>query len=315
MAADLEIGRLFGGEDVSTFFGLPACDALWELDARIALIGAPGATPYQTVGPYCRNAPSALRNAAAAAAANFARYNFDIGGPVFPDGTVTAADCGDLPYDEEDFASNRETIRTAVESVLERDAVPILIGGDDSIPIPMLQAYEGQGPLTILQIDAHIDWREEHLGEPLGLSSTMRRASEMAQFERIVQVGARGTGSAWPGDVDDAVCWGAELVTAETLHSVGPAAALSLIPEGSDIVISLDVDAFDPAVCPAVLARTPGGLSYWQVIELFRGAAERGRIRGVNVIEFVPEVDIDGIGANTVTRLLASVIGMLARQE
>ena len=124
----------------------------------------------------------------------------------------------------------------------------------------MLQAFEGRGPLTILQIDAHIDWRDEHMDEPFGLSSTMRRASEMAQFERIVQVGARGTGSAWTSDVDDAKTWGAEIVTAETLHNVGAAAALTLIPEGSDIVIALDVDAFDPSVVPGVLARTPGGL-------------------------------------------------------
>ena len=310
----LRIDRLFGGEDVSTFFGLPVCDDLAALDAKIALIGAPGATPYETVGPYCSGAPAALRAASASAAANFARYNFDLCGPVFPEGQVIAADCGDLPYDETDFAANRATIRRAIEAVLARDAVPILIGGDDSVPIPMLQAYEGRGPLTILQIDAHIDWREEHLGERLGLSSTMRRASEMGQFERIVQVGARGTGSAWPGDVDDANAWGAEIVTADTLHSVGPAAALALIPEGSDIIISLDVDAFDPAIVPAVLARTPGGLNYSQMLDLFRGAAERGRICGINVIEFLPEADIDGMGGLTVTRLMAAMIGLLARQ-
>ncbi len=311
---ELQIGRLFGGADVTTFFGLPACDDLQSLDARIALIGALGATPYEIVGPYCQAAPAALRAASGSAAANFARYNFDLCGPVFPDGSILAADCGDLPYDPEDFAANRAAITAAIKSVLARDAVPILIGGDDSVPIPMLQAYEDDGPLTILQIDAHIDWREEHLGEPLGLSSTMRRASEMGHFERIVQVGARGTGSAWPKDVEDAVSWGAEVVTADTLHSVGVAAALSLIPEGSDIVISLDVDAFDPAVVPGVLARTPGGLSYTQMLDLFRGAAERGRIRGINVIEFLPEADLDGMGGLTVSRLMAVMIGLLARQ-
>ena len=313
MAADLQIGKLFGGEEVSTFFGLPVCDDLAVLEAAIALIGAPGATPYTTVGPYCRSAPAALRRAAADAAANFARYNFDIGGPVFPDGRVSAADCGDLPYDETDFAANRDTIREAIATVLGIGAVPILIGGDDSVPIPMLQACAGHRPLTILQIDAHIDWRDEHLGETLGLSSTMRRASEMGHFDRIVQVGARGTGSAWPGDVEDALAWGAQLITAETLHREGVEAALSQIPEGADIVVSLDVDAFDPAVVPGVLARTPGGLDYFQVLGLVRGAAEKGRIHAINIIEYVPEVDVDGLGANTIVRLIAAMIGILAR--
>ena len=314
MTQDLQIGRLFGGEDVATFFGLPACEELGALNAAIALIAAPGATPYETVGPYCQGAPAALRKSASNAAANFARYNFDIGGPVFPDGRISAVDCGDLPYDARDYAANRQTIRTAISKILDRDAVPILIGGDDSVPIPMLQAYEGRGPLTILQIDAHIDWREEHLGEPLGLSSTMRRASEMGHFDRIVQVGIRGTGSAWATDVDDAMAWGARIVTAEQVHARGVDAALDLIPEGSDIVISLDVDAFDPSVCPGVLARTPGGLDYFQMLALLGGATRRGRVRGMNIIEFVPEVDIDGIGANTVVRMLAAMIGFLARQ-
>jgi arginase family enzyme len=82
--------------------------------------------------------------------------------------------------------------------VLDRGAVPFLLGGDDSLPIPMLEAFGAHRGkrLTILQIDAHIDWRDEVGGERLGLSSTMRRASEMGHVERIIQVGQRGIGSA-----------------------------------------------------------------------------------------------------------------------
>lgn len=309
-----ELGALLGGADVSTFFGLPECEDLDALDARIALIGAPGCTPYETVGAYCREAPGELRRVAGTMAANFARHNFDIGGPIFPDGRLIAADCGDLPFDETDFAANRATIRDAIATILDKDAVPILVGGDDSVPIPMLQAFEGRGPLAILQIDAHIDWRDEHLGERMGLSSTMRRASEMEQFDRIVHVGARGMGSAWGSDVDDAMGWGAEIVTAETLHDLGPAAALSMIPEGAEIVIALDVDALDPSIVPGVVARTPGGLDYFQALSLVRGAAQRGRIRAINVVEYLPAADIDALGALTVTRLMAAMVGILARQ-
>ena len=85
--------------------------------------------------------------------------------------------------------------------------IPIVMGGDDSIPIPVLAAYHEHGPITILQLDAHIDWRDEVAGETQGLSSNMRRASEMNWVENIIQVGARGVdlvphqiGNARPGE-------------------------------------------------------------------------------------------------------------------
>lgn len=307
-----DLGALLGGSGADTFFGLPAAEPA-ALDADIALIGVPGATPYASVGAYCAGAPAELRRVCGQMAPHFARHNFDLGGPVLPDG-VRAADCGDLPFDAGNFGANRTMIREATASVLDRGAVPILVGGDDSVPIPMLEAFTGRGPLTILQIDAHIDWREEHMGERYGLSSTMRRASELGCFDRIVQVGARGTGSAWPGDVEDALAWGAKLVTAEMLHRQGVEAALNHIPDGAEIVIAFDVDALDPSIVPGVIGRTPGGFTYFQVLDLIRGAAAKGRIRAVDVVEYVPEADIDGLGALNIARLMAAMVGVIARQ-
>ena len=314
MSGAPDLAALFGAADVETFLGLPRCED--PSAASSVFIGAPGATPYGSVGAYCRNAPGALRRSAAALAANLDRFNWDLGGPTFPEGARLAADLGDLPFDEADFARNRAAIREAVESVAAAGAVPLLIGGDDSVPIPMLAAMGAAGRrFTILQIDAHIDWREAHMGERLGLSSTMRRASEMDHVERIVQVGARGIGSAHPDDVRDALDWGAAFVAAEELHRDGPGAALALIPEGAEIIVCLDVDAMDPAVVPGVIGRTPGGLSYLQTLDLIRGAAARGRIAAMNVVEYVPEADVDGLGALAVSRLIAATMGVLARQD
>ena len=124
---------------------------------------------------------------------------------------ITAVDGGDLAWTEADPAANRTAIRQAVATVLARGAAPIIIGGDDSVPIPVLEAFHDRGPLTIVQIDAHIDWRDEVAGERWGLSSTMRRASEMPHVERIVQVGQRAIGSARPGDLADAEGVGRDL--------------------------------------------------------------------------------------------------------
>ncbi|WP_395539625.1 arginase family protein [Neotabrizicola sp. sgz301269] len=309
------LGTMFGAGAVETFLGLPKCRDLSRMSAQMAVIGADGCTPYPSVGFYCAGGPEAIRAAAAVYAANLHHVNFDLGGPVLPEG-ISAVDAGDLPQDEGDPVGNRARIFGAVSQVLDRGAVPLLIGGDDSLPIPMIEAFGARDrQVHILQIDAHIDWRDEVGGERLGLSSTMRRASEMAHVAGIVQVGCRGIGSARPGDLQDALDWGVEFVPAGEAVRGGVGRAVDLIPEGAEVIICLDLDALDPSVMPAVIGRTAGGLGYWQVLELIAGVAEKARIAGFDMVEFMPERDIDGQGATVAAQLLAAVMGIVARQE
>ena len=167
---------------------------------------------------------------------------------------------------------------------------------------------------TILQIDAHIDWRDEVGGERLGLSSTMRRASEMAHVDGIVQLGSRGVGSAREADLRDALDWGVAFVPAGEVARDGVWRAVDLIPEGAEVIICLDVDALDPSVMPAVIGRTAGGLTYWQVLELVGAVAEKARIAGFDMVEFMPERDIDGMGAMVAAQMLAAAMGIVVRQ-
>lgn len=311
-----DLGALFGATDAETFLGLDKCEDLTQIDASSAFIGAPCATPYGSVGAYAQNGPSSLRKAIASLTANIDRHNFDLGGPTFPNGTKRAVDCGDLPWSRTNFASNRQIICDAITKIVERGVVPILIGGDDSIPIPMIKALGQTGEnYTILQIDAHIDWRDSHMGEKNGLSSTMRRASEMDHVQNIIQVGARGIGSGHTSDFDDAVKWGAKFFTGFDIHRKGLAAVVDAIDEGSEIILCIDIDALDPAITPNTIGRTPGGLSYYQVLELIIAAAEKGRIAAVDFVEIMPEVDVDGIGGLNVSRLVAATMGIIARQQ
>ena len=73
-------------------------------------------------------------------------------------------------------------------------AVPVVLGGDDSVPIPLFQAFEGRGTFTVLQVDAHIDWRDDFNSVRDGLSSPIRRASEMDHIKDIFQIGIRAQG-------------------------------------------------------------------------------------------------------------------------
>ncbi len=302
-----------GGGERGTFLGLPAAGGWDALSADIVIFGADCATPYASVGAYCAGGPAAMRAGVAAYAGDTGRVNFDLGGPVLPEG-VEAVDAGDLPTDPADAPGNRARIERATRAVLGAGAVPVLLGGDDSVPIPFLAAFDGQEPVTIVQIDAHIDWRDEVQGERLGLGSTMRRASEMGHVERIVQVGARGIGSAGMEALAAARGWGAHLVCAHELDGGGIARAIELVPEGARVVICFDCDGLDPSIMPAVIAPTAGGLSYREALALIRGVAGRARIAGFDLVEFVPERDRNGDGARMAGQLLASVVGIIGRQ-
>lgn len=311
-----DVVKRIGATQASTFLGVASCENLDTLDASSVYVGTLGATPYGSMGPFCRNAPAVLRASISAEIPFVDRYNFNIDGPIFPNGCQRAVDYGDLAWDDSDYAKNRALIRSTVSKVIEQGAIPILVGGDDSIPIPMLAALADTGEqYTILQIDAHIDWRDSHMGETLGLSSNMRRASELAHIKQIIQVGMRGFGSGHSDDYQNALDWGVDFFFANQIHSDGTLPVLDRITDGANIVIFVDVDGLDPSIVPGVCGRTPGGLSYNQVLNLILGSAKKGRIAAINFVEFLPEADIDGLGALTVSNLIAVTMGVLARQH
>ena len=223
-------------------------------------------------------------------------------------------DAGDLATDETDFAANRALISGAVKQILQAGAAPVVIGGDDSVPIPVFQAFEGRGPYTILQIDAHIDWRDEVNSERYGLSSTMRRASEMPWIERIIQVGMRSTGSARTQEVEIALDWGAKIITAQRVNREGVQPVLDLIPAGSDVLVTFDCDSLDSGIMPAVMSPTPGGLTYWDVVDMLQGVAAKANLCGFNLVEFMPERDHNGTAALTAARLVFNAAALLAKK-
>lgn len=79
-------------------------------------------------------------------------------------------------------------------------------------------------------------------------------------------------------------------------------------------MICIDADAFDPSVVPGVIGRSPGGLSYYQMVDLVKGAASKGKIAAMDFVEYMPERDVDDIGALNVARLITTALGVIVRQ-
>lgn len=296
---------------VPAFFGTVAARSADGFDA--AVFGAPHGTPYESIDNRIHaSAPDAFRTALASDADWINNWDYDLGRPLLANG-AKVADLGNLATRPKEGPRNRKLIEDATRRILEAGAIPIMFGGDDSTPIPFIAGYAGSSPVAILQIDAHIDWREERFGETQGFSSTMRRASQQPHVWRIVQAGMRGLGSAREQEVNDAAAWGARIVTAHDIHKSGIEAVLQHIPEDCDCVISLDCDAIDVSQMPAVSYPTPGGLTYTQILGLIEGVARKAHIAGFTMVEFVPKRDLNGTAAFTAARIAANVIGRLSR--
>ena len=162
----------------------------------------------------------------------------------------------------------------------------------------------------MVQVDAHIDYRDEVRGQRYGYSSPMRRAAEMPWIDKIVHVGIRGVGSARREDVDDTRANGNAIVTAREVHASGIEAAVRHVPAGGRYYVHIDVDGFDPSVMPGTSAAAPGGLSYQHGLDLIQGLQERGGIVGLGFAEFHPTLDINGITALGVVRLIVAAMAV-----
>ena len=323
MGKTASMGDLFGGGTAGGWLNLPRAgiDSLAEVD--IGVIGIGSATPYP-VGSHCHDAPDAIRGARSWPTI-LDQHDFDLfdvvpSAGVIPDG-VRAADLGNLDVVADAApditAENRRRIRLAITTMLKAGTVPFVLGGDDSVPIPVLNAYGdfADGPISILQIDAHIDWRDEVGGETQGLSSNMRRASEMAHVGSIVQLAARGIGSARKQEVEAALDYGVAFHSMRRLRETGGIdRAIADLPEGVPVYVALDVDSLDPTVMPAVIGAAQGGLDYWQMMEIFEAIAARAPICGFNMVELMPARDVNGQGALMASRLGLSMLGLMARQ-
>ncbi|MEL6477048.1 MAG: arginase family protein [Pseudomonadota bacterium] len=288
-------------------------DGLRFHDVDVAVFGAPHGTPYAPGQPsHAAEAPDALRRALAWYAVGREQIDMDTGRPVM--GRTIAVDCGDVTGSLTDGAANRRALFHTTQALRDAGCIPLMLGGDDSTPIPFIAGFEDR-EIWVVQVDAHLDWRQEVDGVRHGFSSTMRRASEMDHVAGIVQIGARGPGSARAEDLADAAQWGAQIFPMHVLHRDGLSEAIEAVPRGALVVLAFDTDALDPSLNPGVLLPAFGGLSYNQTLDLIHGVADRSRIIGAAFVEYVPEKDPASHGAQAIARIACNLIDRMGPAE
>lgn len=298
-----------------TFAGLPAHASLSEASPKIVILGAAHGAGYEGEAPLSADPPRVIREQSNRYPDDPYAWDFDLGGVWAEVCGKRVVDSGDLPLSPAGPKENQCLIDHAIKEILSSESIPIVLGGDDSIPIPVIRGFAGQEPFYILQLDAHIDWRDEVRGNREGYSSAMRRASEMPWVQGIVQVGARGVGSAREEEFQAAMDYGAHLVSARQFHQEGVQRTLRRIPRQSRCLLTMDFDVLDPAIMPAVAAPSPGGLNFQETVDLIHAAAQRFSLIGACLVELTPQADLRQLGAMTAMRVAWNLIYALAKNS
>ena len=293
-----------------TFMGVAAPTA----ESEAVILGAAMATVYPERHPHACEGAAAIRTASRRLARFAGNYDFDIGRP-FASWMDRIADGGDVNTVRADAEGNRRRITNAVAPLVAARAMPVLLGGDDSVAEPFVAGWRDHGPVTVVQIDAHLDFRDSVADESHGYSSPMRRATEMEWVQRVIHVGQRSVGSARPSDVQDTLAAGNRIISASDLARVGTAAVADSLGLGERFVIVYDVDGTDPADIPAVRAAVPGGPGAEVIGELFAALAARGSLEGLVVTEYEPELDPHGTSAMVLARLVCRALEARLVQE
>lgn len=286
-----------------------------NLQADIAFLGISYGSAYsfEDVSNDQSRMPTAMRQVSDRIIRSLERYDFDLGGPLYDGRSIRTVDCGDVRTEILDMKGHLGRAEQAVRKILKAGALPIVLGGDHAIPIPVLRAFAGRGPITLIQIDQHLDWRDAINGVRDGLSSPIRRASEMEHIGEIFQIGLRATGSARQEEFEAATAYGAHLISAYELHDAGMDAILARIPAGEQYYITIDLDGMDPADAPAVAAPMPGGVTFLEARKLIRGLVQKGRVVGMDLVEITPQHDVNNITCITAGRLIVNLIGTAVR--
>jgi len=312
-----ESGRLdlpFVG--ICTFGKYPLCLDWDAIDADVAILGAPfdGGTQWRA---GARFGPRAVREASTLFAFGHAgAYDHEDDVTYLPAGTTRIVDIGDADIVHTDTMQSHKGIETGVRKILAAGALPVVIGGDHSINIPCIRAFDGEEPFHLVQIDAHLDFVDERHGVRFGHGNPMRRAAEQAHVTGLTQIGIRNVSSTAKEGYDDARRMGSDIISVRQARALGIHGVLERIPEGARYYVTIDIDGFDPSIAAGTGTPSHGGFLYYEGLELLAGLAKRGTIVGVDLVEVAPDYDPSGSTQILAAQLLMNLIGRIlhARQ-
>lgn len=300
----------FGG--IASMMRLPVATSAHGLDA--VFIGVPldigtSHRPGTRFGPRQIRAESSL----------IRPYNMATGAAPFD--ALQVADLGDVPINTYSLEKSLSIILGFYESVLDANCIPLTLGGDHTIALPILRAMAAKhGPVALVHVDAHADVNPEMFGERIAHGTPFRRAVEegLLECDRVFQIGLRGSGYA-ADDFDWPRQQGFTIVPA---HEVWYQPLAPLMQRVRDTIgntpcyLSFDIDGIDPAYAGGTGTPEVGGLSVPQALEIIRGCHGLNLV-GADLVEVSPPYDASGntalLGANLLFEMLCVLPGVPRR--
>jgi len=306
-----ETGRLnlpFVG--ICTFGKKPYVEDWSKIEADAAIMGAPFdfGTQFRS---GARFGPRSVREASTLFSFGHAGAYDHEDDCTYLGGDVRIVDIGDADIVHTDTETSHANIEAGVRAMLKAGALPVVIGGDHSINIPCIRAFDDQGPIHIVQIDAHLDFVDVRHGVRHGHGNPMRRAAEQAHVTGITALGIRNVSSTAKDGYEAARAMGDDILSVRQVRKLGPEAVLARIPKGARIYVTLDIDGFDPSIAPGTGTPSHGGFLYYEVLEILQGIAREHDVVGIDLVEVAPDYDPARLTPILAAQVLLNFLGFI----
>lgn len=204
--------------------------------------------------------------------------------------------------------ANVARVEQVVGDLADAGKLPVMLGGEHTLTIGAVRALAQRHPgLSILQLDAHADMRDNYQGSRYSHACVMRRVREIVGDGNVVQAGVRSISSEEMKHIQDASIAGLHLYTPGQYNDSAAIDEL-LAGLGETVYVTVDLDALDPSIMPAVGTPEPGGLSWQETLSILRAVAQRSRVVGLDVMELAPN-EGPTHAAFTAARLTYKLIG------
>ena len=295
---------------ISTFGKRPYVADWSKIDADVAVLGAPFdfGTQFRA---GARFGPRSVREASTLFSFGHAGAYDHEDDRTYLGADVRIVDLGDADIVHTDTVRSHANIKAGVNAILDAGAFPVVIGGDHSVNIPCIDAFDGRGDIHILQIDAHLDFVDERHGVRFGHGNPMRRAAEKTYVTGLTQVGIRNVSSTAKEGYEDARRMGSDILSVRQMRALGAKAVIDRIPADARVYVTLDIDGFCPSIAPGTGTPRHGGFLYYEVLEMLQALARRNQVVGIDLVEVAPDYDPTGGTSILAAQILLNFLGFV----
>jgi len=194
-----------------------------------------------------------------------------------------------------------EVVRQRVQEYIEEDRFTVLIGGEHSVSIGSIKAHvENNSDMTVLQLDAHSDLRDEYNGSKYNHACVMARVRELCP---ILQVGIRSMDFSEKEFLDKS-----RVFFAEDIYKKADWVNQVVAKLTDKVYITIDLDVFDPSIMPSTGTPEPGGLLWYDVLGILKVVCDERLVVGFDVVELCPRQENkapDFLAAKLIYKLLS----------